>query len=166
MALRALQRLRYLVEDHFLAERLDAEGIPLRLEQIAVADAVAAALQKDGIDGASVEVQDGLVARADRMLLDRALEGVLATAARGKAPVRIHAHRRDEMAIVSAIGASPLPDALAPPQKGTPSDATGRALALHMAVRAARALGGSIAVVEGSYVLAVPLGGTDGREAT
>src|SRR6266545_1024788 len=63
MALRALQRLRYLVEDHFLAERLDAEGIPLRLEQIAVADAVAAALQKDGIDGASVEVQDGLVAR-------------------------------------------------------------------------------------------------------
>src|SRR5919198_5230984 len=35
MALRALQRLRFLIEDHFLAERLDIDGILVRLEPVA-----------------------------------------------------------------------------------------------------------------------------------
>lgn len=158
MALRALQRLRYLVEDHFLAERLDVEGIPVRIEPIGVRELLAGAVQKAAVEDASLDVQDGLVARGDRMLLERALEGILSSAARAKAPVRVEARRHDGMVLIRAQGAAPAPDALAPPQKGTPSDATGRALALHMAVRAARALGGSLAVAEDAYVLAVPLG--------
>ena len=34
MALRSIARVRRLVEDHFLCERLDAGGIPLRAEPI------------------------------------------------------------------------------------------------------------------------------------
>jgi hypothetical protein len=48
------------------------------------------------------------------------------------------------------------PAALPDPVKGSPSDPTGRALAVPLARRIAAALGGSLAVHEGAWLLTVP----------
>lgn len=157
MCLRALQRLRTLVEDHFLAERLDVGGIPVRVESVALKDAVAAVVSKAGGE-ASFDVEDGLAVWADRGLIERALDCIVAVAARGNVPVTIEARRSRDVALVGVRGAPPEADALEPPQKGTASDPTGRALALHTALRIARALGGSLSASPDGYVLAVPLG--------
>ena len=161
MCLRALQRLRYLVEDHFLAERLDVSGIPLRPETVSVREAVDAVAAKAAIGEFTVEIEEDLAVFTDRGMLERAIDGVLAAAAHGKTPVRLQASRTSEMAVLRFRGASPPADALQPPQKGTASDPTGRALALHMAVRVTEALGGSLATAEDDYLLALPLAGQE-----
>jgi len=159
MCLRALQRLRYLVEDHFLAERLDVSAIPLRPETVPVREVVDAVAAKASIGELAVEVEEDLAVFADRGMLERAIDGVLAAAAHGKTPVRLQASRTSEMAVLHIRGAPPPADALQPPQKGTASDPTGRALALHMAIRVTEALGGSLAIAEDDYLLALPLAG-------
>jgi K+-sensing histidine kinase KdpD len=167
MALRALQRLRFLIEDHFLAERLDIDGIRVRPESVVLREAIDALVAKAALADTVIDVADGLVVGADRGLLDRALDALLTVASRGHVPLRIEALRReaDGMAVVTVAGATPAPDALAPPQKGTASDPSGRALALHMAVRVARALGGSLTISAGAYVLAIPLAAEEARPA-
>ena len=135
MALRALQRLRLLIEDHFLAERLDVAGIPLRPEAVLLREALETIASKLPI-APSISGGEEVVVLADRSLLERALEG-----------------------LVAVRGSRPPPHALAPPHKGTQSDPTGRALVPHMAVRVARALGGSLQISpdgEG-YLLALQL---------
>jgi len=54
-------------------------------------------------------------------------------------------------------GDPPPPDALSRPQKGTPSDSSGRVLTPFVAAEIARALGGSLTVAAGSYVLLLPV---------
>jgi hypothetical protein len=158
MALRALQRLRFLVEDHFLAERLDVAGLPLRVEAVPLREVLDAIAARKGTLEFSLDVEDGLVALTDRGMLERAVEGVVAFAGRSKAPVSVSARRGGGRALVHVRGALPEPDALAPPQKGTASDPTGHVLALHMAQRVAAALRGSLTVADGGYLLSVPLG--------
>jgi signal transduction histidine kinase len=158
MALRALQRLRLLVEDHFLAERLDVQGIPLRIEAVRLREALDGVLGKAGLEGVIVDCDEALAVRVDRTLLDRALDGLLAAASRGKAPVRIEASTTGGDVVVRVSGAAIPADALAPPRKGTPSDATGRGLALYVALRVAQALGGSLAIDADAYVLTLCCG--------
>jgi signal transduction histidine kinase len=143
MCLRALQRLRFLVEDHFLAERLDVAGIPLRPEAVPLREALEAARGKLQLAPA-VSGDEEVAVLADRNLLERALEGLIAVAASGEAPVRVGIQVADGRAVIDVRGARPPPDALAPPNKGTQSSPTGRALALHMSARVAKALGGSL----------------------
>jgi signal transduction histidine kinase len=162
MALRALQRLRLLVEDHFLAERLDVRGIPLRVEPVRLREVIDAALVKAVAGDVKVECDDALSVTADRTLLERALEGLLASAARGKVPVHLDAQRVEGDVAVRVTGAPIAADALAPPQKGTPSDTSGRGLALYMAQRVARALGGSLTVAGDAFLLVLRAGGVDG----
>ncbi len=157
MSLRALQRLRLLIEDHFLAERLEVGGIPFRAEDVVLREAVEAVTAKAGMADLTVAIEDGVAVRADRGLLERALDGLLASAARGKSPVRVDAARVGDLVRIRVRGAAPLPDAFAPPQKGTPSDPTGRALALHMVAGAARALGASLFADSEGYLLELPL---------
>jgi K+-sensing histidine kinase KdpD len=159
MALRALQRLRCLVEDHFLAERLDVAGLPLRVEDVGIREVLEVIDKRKGGFDLSYEVEDGLVARADRGLLERATEGIVAYAGRSKVPVQVAGSGQDDRVLVHVRGAPPEADALVPPHKGTASDPTGRALALHMAQKVARALGGSLAIADGGYLLTVPRGG-------
>ncbi len=156
MCLRALQRLRLLVEDHFLAERLDVAGFPVRLEAVPLRDSLQATATKCSVPARVAGGEDAVVL-ADRGLLERALEAVLAAAGRGDAAVEVEVDLVDGHAMVAVRGAPPGPDALAPPQKGTLSDPTGRALALHMAVRASRALGGSLQASPDGYLLALQL---------
>ncbi|HET9594208.1 MAG TPA: histidine kinase dimerization/phospho-acceptor domain-containing protein [Anaeromyxobacteraceae bacterium] len=155
MSLRALQRLRTLMEDHFLAERLDVSGIPLRLETVPLRDAIEAGAGKAAVERLAADVGDAEVL-ADRSVLERLLEALLAVSAKGSPDVRVTAERRDEAWAVLVQGAPPVADALAVPQKGSPSDPTGRALALHMAVRAARALGGDLQPLSDGFLLVLP----------
>jgi hypothetical protein len=157
MCLRALQRLRLLVEDHFLAERLEVGGIPLRPEAVPLRAALEAAASKAGLADAAIEGDEDLAVWGDRGLVERALEGLLAVAGRGNSAVRLEVRRSGDAALALVRGARPPPDAFAIPQKGTPSDPTGRALALHMALRVARALGGAVAAASDEYVLSLPL---------
>jgi signal transduction histidine kinase len=157
MCLRALQRLRSLVEDHFLAERLDVGGIPFRMEAVSLREAVSSVVAKAGGVNVTSDVHEDLAVWVDRMLLERAIDGLIAAAAQGKSPVSVAARRAGQVALLRVRGAPPAADALEPPQKGTASDATGRALALHMVVRIGRALGGSLSATEEDYILALPL---------
>jgi signal transduction histidine kinase len=93
MCLRTLARLRHLVEDHFLAERLAIGGIPLRAEPLPLAEVVSKAAHRAGVVPASIEVQD-LTVLADRAMIERAVETLLARVARDEAAVHVSAERK------------------------------------------------------------------------
>lgn len=152
MCLRALQRLRLLIEDHFLAERIDVDGIPFRAEDVRLREVLDQVAAKSGLEWTAA-IDDGITVSADRGLLERALDALLAVAAHGKTPVRLEASRTGDAVAVRVRGAPPVAGALELPHKGTPSDPTGRALALYMARQVAGALGGSLAVSAEEYVL-------------
>jgi len=157
MCLRALRRLRVLVEDHFLVERLTTGGLPMRLEAVSVAEVVAAIAPKAGATNLALGLEAGLFVWADRGMLERALEALLAASARGESPVRVEGSRAGARAEIRVRGAPPAKDALALPQKGTASDPSGRALALYAAKRVAHAFGGSLTTTAEAYLLALPL---------
>ena len=156
MCLRSLQRLRLLVEDHFLAERLLVGGIPIRIEPVGVREALDVAVAKAAPESVAVDIEDDLAVWADRGLLERALEGLLAVAGRNKSPLHLVAERDGETARLRVRGAPLEPDALQPPQKGTASDPTGRALSLHMAVQVMSRLGGALTASGDEYQAVLP----------
>src|SRR5512138_3351020 len=57
MCLRSIARVRQLVEDHFLCERLDAGGIAVRPEAIGIREAADAALERKPADVGDVAVE-------------------------------------------------------------------------------------------------------------
>jgi K+-sensing histidine kinase KdpD len=164
MCLRALQRLRLLLEDHFLAERLDVDGIPFKVEAVGVREILDQLAGKNGV-AVSLVVDEALAVEADRGLLERALEALLAAASQGKTPVRVEASRSNEGAAVRFRGAAPAAEALGVPHKGTPSDPTGRALSLYMATKVVRALGGALTSSGEEYLLTLPLAPAAAPEA-
>lgn len=157
MSLRALQRLRLLIEDHFLAERLEVDGIPFKVDDVPLREALDAVAAKAVPGELTAVIEDGVAVRVDRGLLERALDGLLASAARGKAAVRVEVTRTGDRVHVRVRGAPPPLDAFALPQKGTPSDPTGRALALHMVAGVARAMGASLSATSEDYLLDLPV---------
>jgi K+-sensing histidine kinase KdpD len=157
MCLRSLQRLRLLVEDHFLADRLVAGGMQVRAEAVPLLEVVQTIAQKQGLPSVSFDfAHDDVVAWADRGLLERALDGVLAAAGRNKAPVLVTGRRESDRVVLRIGGEPPAEGALSTPRKGTPSDPSGRALALYMAVQVANALEGSITTSGADYIVSVP----------
>ncbi len=157
MCLRSLQRLRLLVEDHFLAERLDVDGIPLHREAVPLGEVMEGIAGKVPAPGVATSIDGALAVWGDRALTERVLESLVAVVGRGGVPVRIVAVRQAAWAEIRALGAPPPADALQRPQKGTPSDQTGRALALHAASRIAKALGGSLSTLPDGYLLSLPI---------
>ncbi len=158
MCLRSLGRVRQLVEDHFLCERLDAHGIPTRAERIPLRSLVEEIAGRRGLDLASLEldVLPELTVNADRTLLDRALEALLAAAGREGATVRVSADAAQGGVEIRIEGADLGPDPLRDPKKGAQGDPRGRALSLPMARRIAAVLGGSLSRQGGALVLTVP----------
>jgi signal transduction histidine kinase len=156
MCLRSLGRVRQLVEDHLLIERIDDGSLPLRTEAVSVGEALAAAAAR--IQGLSVssEVPAGLAAAADRALLERALDALLRAAGRDGVAVELVASADGGLARIRVAGAAPAPDALGDPSRGSASDPRGSALGLVAARRIAEALGGTLAVEGQAYLLALP----------
>jgi signal transduction histidine kinase len=155
MCLRSLSRMRQLIEDHFLCERLDAAGIPLRLEPVPLAEVLDVILEKRPPESTPVvrDLEPGVVVEADRSLLERTLDSLIAVAASEGAPVRIWARTSDDTVAIEIRGAAPPAEALRDPRKGSPSDPKGRALALPVARRTVSALRGRLSLLPDGYAL-------------
>jgi K+-sensing histidine kinase KdpD len=159
MCLRSILRVRQVVEDHFLSERLDAGGLPFRLEPVGLADAIGAVLERRTADQPPVTttVDPALAVRADRSLLERAVEGLVAVAGAENAPVGVSARAGADGEVVLVVSGRPADAAaLVDPTKGAPSDPTGRALSMPLARRIAAALGGSLAAGADGWRLVLP----------
>jgi signal transduction histidine kinase len=155
MCLRSLGRVRQLVEDHFLVERLDAGGLPTRPEPVLLRDAVDEVVTR-GAPVASSEVDGRAAVFADRNLVERAIDALVRAAGRDGAAVRLEAAADGDVVRVRVAGAPPLPDALADPRKGSPSDTKNSALGLSAARRIAATAGGRLAVEGDAFVLTLP----------
>lgn len=158
MCLRSLARVRQLIEDHFLAERLDVGGIPIRVEAVPLGEIVDEVIARRAPDIGEVRSDLGaaMVASVDRALVERALEALVAAAGRDATPVRIGGRAGERRVALTVEGAEVAPEQLGDPQKGSPGDAKGRALALPAARRAAEAVGGTLAVEGGAFLLTLP----------
>ena len=155
MCLRTLTRLRILLEDYFLVERLGVHGLPVKREPVGLAGVVEHACGRLNGEFEVPPLPDVTVS-ADRSLLDRMMESVIAIASRDstvKIDVAVHGGTVE----VRITGAPPAADALETPAKGTPSDSTGRALALLVARSVAAAHGGELRVDGDAYIIALPL---------
>ncbi|HET8539052.1 MAG TPA: HAMP domain-containing sensor histidine kinase [Anaeromyxobacter sp.] len=158
MCLRSISRVRLLVEDHFLCERLDAGGVAVRRDAVPVRDAADAALERrpPDVGQVTVDVAPTVLLQADRVLLERALDALVATAGRDGSAVRIACEPAGDALALVVAGKPPDAPALEDPVKGSPSEPRGRALALPLVRRIAAALGGAFSVAEGRYVLTLP----------
>ncbi len=158
MCLRSLARVRQLVEDHFLAERLDAGGIPIRAETVAISALIGevSALRASDVGEVQAEIDPSMVASVDRALAERAIEGLVAAAGREATPVKVSARTGERGVVVTVEGAAAAGEQLDDPRKGSPGDPKGRALALPLARRVAEAMGGGLVVERGAFVLTLP----------
>lgn len=156
ICLRSVSRIRLLVEDHLLCERLDAGGYPLRPEPVRLAEFLEAlgARQPQGGGRLALPAAGALAVRVDRGLLERAVDALVAVAGAGEVEVRLEVVASDGRVELRVCGAPP--GSLADPGKGAPSDQRGRALALPMARRVAVALGGELTVAGEGYLLSIP----------
>jgi signal transduction histidine kinase len=155
MSLRALSRLRRLVEDHLLAARLDVGGIPVEVEEIPAREIFPGAAVL-GASSLELELESGLAVVADPGLARRAVEGLLLAAARDSADVRVIGTRRGRMARFRVTGAPASAADLADPLRGHAGDTRGAALAPSVSRRASALLGGSIRVEGDAWVLELP----------
>ena len=153
---RSLDRLRHLVEDHLFSERLDAGGLPMHREVVALEDLVAAAARRARLEGWKGDLGRDLHVLADRAVAERCLEGALAAAARGGTAVEIEGRLAQGRVALRIRGAQPGPEAMQDPRRGTSPADRARPLALSMARRAALAAGGRLTVQGGAYCLELP----------
>ncbi len=163
MCLRSLGRVRQLVEDHFLSERLDARGIAMRAEPVplrGLLEEVAGRRALELVDPV-LEVAPDAVVNVDRTLLDRAVEALLGAAGRDGTVVRVTARAAAGRLELRFEGAPSTPSSLEDPRKGVQGDPKGRSLSLPMARRIAATLGGSLAVDGGGLVLSLPAEAAD-----
>lgn len=156
LCFRSLTRVRLLVEDHLLCERLDAGGYPVRIERLDLAEVVEAVVGKLLGENPPVErsLAPGLAVLADRSLLERALDGLIGSAGREAPSVRLAAGAEGGRVVIRVVG-GPV-GSFEDPHKGAPSDQRGRALALPMVRRAAAALGAEVGVDGEGYRLSIP----------
>jgi signal transduction histidine kinase len=158
MCLRSLTRVRQLVEDHFMAERLDAGGIPIRAEAVALGALVGEVIERKAADvgEVSASIDATFVVSVDRALAERTLDALVAAAGRDATPVTIRGRSVERGFSLDIEGAAATREQLDDPRKGTPGDPKGRALALPLARRLAEAMGGSLVVEDGGFVLTLP----------
>ncbi len=155
MSLRALTRLRRLVEDHLLIARLDVGGIPLELEEVPAREMFPGAIAV-GAGSIELELEPGLSVVGDPGLARRIVEGILLAAARGGADVRVTGTRKGGVARFRFEGAKATPEELVDPRRGDSGDTRGSALALPAARRACALLGGAVGVDGGAWILELP----------
>lgn len=158
MCLRSLQRVRHLVEDHLLTERLDAGSYPVRAEVVSLVDAVVAAEGRRPASEQSIELEVApeLGVLADRTLLGRLIDTLLDAGAQGAATVKVGGSASDGEVVLTVRGALADPRLLEDPMKGAPSDTRGRALALPTARRIAVRMGGRLVARGGAWELTLP----------
>lgn len=160
VSLRALRRMRRLIDDYFTIERLLEHGYELKRERLFMKDLLNGALQtlaeKDGVAtaGWGIEV-DGAQVSCDGEMMRRALRAALEYMARSSPQPRLSIAARDNVLQIRAeAGPNPL---LPPPPEERPSgDPTGSVLGFALAARILEAHGGHIEERDGALALVFP----------
>jgi K+-sensing histidine kinase KdpD len=164
-SLRALRRMRRLVEDYFTIERLRQQALELRVEALTAQALVEGALthlaEKEGLprERFAANVSDQLFVRGDAELLRRALRAVLETVARAAPEARIslvgHAGDGEVRLVVRGEGL-PRPLMPAPPEERASSDPVGAVLGFSLCESVLAAHGGGIEETEEGLLLRLP----------
>ena len=159
VSLRALRRMRRLIDDYFTIERLLENGYELRRERVAVKDLVDATLQtlaeKDSIPTAGwVNELQGEV-MGDGEMLRKALRAAIEYLARASPSPRLSFVMRDGALLIRA---DHPPAQLIPPEPEdrASGDPTGAVLGFALAARILEAHGGRIEERDGALALVLP----------
>jgi signal transduction histidine kinase len=164
VSLRALRRMRRLIDDYFTIERLLENGYDLKRERMAVRDLVESAVrvlgEKDGVvtEGWVLELDDAAIA-GDADMLRRAVRLSLEHMARGSPRPRLSvAIRPDGVRVAVCIRAETPPAPVIPPlpEERSTGDPTGAVLGFALASRILDAHGGQIEERDGGLWLLLP----------
>ncbi|TMA24638.1 MAG: HAMP domain-containing histidine kinase [Deltaproteobacteria bacterium] len=157
VSLRALRRMRRLIDDFFTIERLLEHGYELRREPIEVKDLVDSALQmlseKESIETSGWKVQVGpLATTGDVEMLRRAVRAAIEHMARGSPRPLLSI--RSEGPVLSIRAETPPSPLIPPPPEERPSgDPTGAVLSFALAAAILEAHGGRIEERDGALAL-------------
>ena len=165
-SLRALRRMRRLVDDYFTIERLQERGYELHSEPVElrslVDGAVAALADKDGIatQDWSVDVPGQVVVTGDADMLRRGIRVLLeymATCATGEPKLSVIGHATSsggELVVRSSAPPKPLVPPV--PEERAAGDPAGTVLGYALADAIVAAHGGAIQTRDGALVIALP----------
>jgi K+-sensing histidine kinase KdpD len=163
-SLRALRRIRRLVDDFFTIERLDVHGYDLRNETVELrelADGARAAIaEKEGIatQDWAMDVPEHVLVSGDVEMLRRGMRAVLEHMAKGgQARLTVVGHAVPAGAEVVVRSSEP-PDPLVPPRpdERPAGDPAGAVLGYALAETIFGAHGGSVKERDGALVIALP----------
>jgi len=167
-SLRALRRMRRLVDDFFTIERLHERGYEMHTENFElrslVDGAMAALAEKDGVvatQGWAVDVPGQVLVTGDGEMLRRGLRMVLDHMAKGgvagRARLTLVGHAVPSGGELVVRSSQP-PDPLVPPvpEERPSGDPTGSVLGYALAETIFTAHGGSLQEREGALVIALP----------
>ena len=164
VSLRALRRMRRLIDDYFMIERLQENGYDLRRENVALKDLVSGALEalveKDGasVEGWTTDIAEVAVA-GDADMLRRCFRLVFEHMSRGGPEPRLTllGHRAGESCTL-LVRAAVAPAPLVPPEpEERPSgDTTGAVLGYALAQHILAAHAGKLEEREGGLLVTLP----------
>lgn len=159
VSLRALRRMRRLIDDYFTIERLGEDGYELRREEVTLKDLIAPLLptmaEKDGIptDGWTLELGDYRIA-GDADMLRRGIRAALEYMARGaNGKSRLAITARPGPVVLIRAETPPSPIVPPPPEDRQSGDPSGAVLGFALASRILEAHGGRIEERDGALSL-------------
>jgi signal transduction histidine kinase len=164
-SLRALRRMRRLVDDYFTLERLQEHGYELRPEPVELRSLVEGAIaqlgEKEGVptEGWSVDIPAQVQVAADQDMLKRAIRLLLEHLARGAAGARISVVARTASEGAQLVlRADPVPEKLVPPvpEERPSGDPTGAVLGYSLAEAILSAHQGSVAERDKALLVVLP----------
>jgi signal transduction histidine kinase len=161
VSLRALRRMRRLIDDYFTIERLLEEGYELRREPIGLQELVTPVIgslaEKDGIptDGWTVELSD-LRTTCDAEMLRRGLRYALEHMAKASPKPRLSITARPGPVLLIRAETPPSPIVPPPPEERQSGDPTGAVLGFALASRILAVHGGTIEERDGALALTLP----------
>ena len=165
VSLRALRRMRRLIDDFFTLERLQEHGYDLKREKVTLRDLLGPAMtvleEKDGVatSGWVVEGADGVATLGDPDMLRRAVRLCLEHMARpSRKPHLAMSVRQDGVACSLDIRSEAPPSPLVPPdpEERPSGDPLGAVLGFALAARILDAHGGRIEERDGGLSLVFP----------
>lgn len=165
VSLRALRRMRRLVEDYFTIERLQENGYDLRRENLSLKDlvdgAIEALAEKDGIktEGWTRDIADATL-QVDADMVRRGLRALLEHMARGapEPKLNIVGHQTGSTCtLLVRCEAPPAPLIPPVPEERASGDTTGGVLGFALAEQILAIHGGKVEERDGGLLMTLPV---------